>query len=206
MSLRARHGPQGLHEDPVSDAAALTARLVVREPEVNAVQDPHLDDVLRSFREAVVLPWVHGQARCRTQDRELEFIGTEVKLEYPGEAAREVGLAGGVVRIRRRPVGIGQPVRIADGAPVEIVVALPDGRFRAPEAEVILRVPTRDQGSAAARPASANSLALSPISGTCASAMDRTVAYHAAPGFVCQKGPGRPAPAFACCLSANRGP
>ena len=73
----------------MSDAAALTARLFVREPEVNAVQDPHLDDFLRSFREAVILPWIHGQARCRTQDRELEFIGAEVELEYPGDAAGE---------------------------------------------------------------------------------------------------------------------
>ena len=33
-------------------------RLVVREPEVDAVQDPYFDDVLRSVREAVVLLWV----------------------------------------------------------------------------------------------------------------------------------------------------
>ena len=61
--LSARQGLQDLLESPVRNAAALTARLFVREPEVNPLQDPHLDHFLRSFREAVILPWVHGQAR-----------------------------------------------------------------------------------------------------------------------------------------------
>jgi hypothetical protein len=34
MSLRAWQGSQGLHENPVSDAMTLSARLFVREPEV----------------------------------------------------------------------------------------------------------------------------------------------------------------------------
>ena len=95
MSFRAGHGPQRLHENPVSDATTLSPALFVRVPEVNALQDPQLDDIEGDIREAMVGTRVQQQIRRCARDRKLEFI-PEVELEDPGArrgAAPRRGLA-----------------------------------------------------------------------------------------------------------------
>jgi len=83
VSFRAGHWPQRLHENPVSDATTLSTALFVRVPEVNALQDPQLDDIEGGIREAMVGTGVQQQIRRCARDRKLEFI-PEVELEDPG--------------------------------------------------------------------------------------------------------------------------
>ena len=72
MSIGTWHGSQGGHEHPVSDATTLPSALFVRVPEVNALQDPQLDDIVsvtRLFEGLASVPRVLPWLKCGDRHR-----------------------------------------------------------------------------------------------------------------------------------------
>ena len=81
MSIDTWHGSQGRHEHPVSDATLLSSALFVRVPEVNALQDPQLDDIEGGIREPMI------RTRIRQQTRRGALVGFAIVASYRGSDA-----------------------------------------------------------------------------------------------------------------------
>ena len=56
------------------DALALVTPVRIRGPEVNALQDPDIDDLFFGLREAMVLTRIRQQPGDGTRERELEVV------------------------------------------------------------------------------------------------------------------------------------
>lgn len=133
-----------MFESPPGHAPALLPRLFIREAEVNALVDTDIDRIPGQIREMVIRERVRARQRMLAVDREGEVVRPEEELQRAGQGTNRVIGARSVVRI----IGSVEqrfPGRVACRARVAIVLALVDGRDRAPENIVNLAVPSGDE-------------------------------------------------------------
>lgn len=132
-------------ESPLGDGPALLSRIFIREAEVDALVDTHIDGIPGQIREPVICERVGVCQRVLAEDGEGDAVRLEEEFERPGQCANRIIGTRSVVwivgRIEQR-----LPGWIARRPRITIVLPFADGRDRSPEDVVTLTVPRSDGG------------------------------------------------------------
>jgi hypothetical protein len=85
---------QEVGKGPLGDVAALLAGDHIREPEVDALVDAHVDHIGGGIREAIVGARLLGGGGVRGGDCERHFVSAEVEGEDAGDGTGDIVCSG----------------------------------------------------------------------------------------------------------------